>query len=66
MSSSDTTSDQIEQNALKPKKVQVGNQSVEQHSIPDQIAADEHNANKKAVKRRGFGLRTQVTRFRYP
>lgn len=51
----------IEQSALGPKKVQIGNQSVEQHSIQDLIAADHHVAAKASSSAgvRGFGLRFQ-------
>lgn len=50
-------SEAIEQNALGPKRVQVGNESVEQHSIKDQIAADQHKANKAASGNPFMGMR---------
>ena len=51
-----TPSEQIAANALGPKKVSVDGQSVEQHSIQDQIAAQEYLANQKAAKRAHRGL----------
>ena len=47
----------IEQNALGPKRVQVANQSVDQHEIADQIKADEYLAAKAAARKSHFGLR---------
>lgn len=44
----DNVPDAIEQNALGPKRVQVGNQSVEQQSLADQIAAAEFLQNQQA------------------
>lgn len=52
-----TTTDQaIEQNAQGPKKAQGDAGSVEQHSLPDQIAADRYLAAKRAVRARGKGI----------
>jgi hypothetical protein len=52
-----TTTDQsIEQNAQGPKKAQGDAGSVEQHSLPDQIAADRYLASKRAMKTRTKGL----------
>jgi hypothetical protein len=45
MTAPDNIPDAIEQNALGPKRVQVGNTSVEQHPIQDQIAAERQTAN---------------------
>ena len=42
--------DAIKRNASGPKSAEVDGQRVEQHSLPDQIAADEYLASKKAVK----------------
>lgn len=54
-------SEAIEQNAKGPRRVQSGKDSVEQHSIQDQIAADNHQAAKKAGAKAHFGLRfTQI------
>jgi hypothetical protein len=46
----------LEQNAQGPKKAQGDAGSVEQHSLPDQIAADRYLASKKAVRARGKGI----------
>ena len=48
--------EKIRQNATGPKYVDIDGQKVEQHSIADQIAADEYLAKKKAL-RRGNGLK---------
>lgn len=50
------TEQAIEQNALGPKKAQGDAGSVEQHSLPDQIAADRYLASKRAMRTRGKGL----------
>ncbi len=52
-----TVEDAIEQNALGPKRVQVGNQSVEQHPLQDQIAADNHTKANTAQSKTHLGLR---------
>lgn len=49
--------DAIKRNASGPKSAEVDGQKVEQHSLPDQIAADEYLASKKAVKSRNSGLK---------
>ncbi|MCK6490622.1 MAG: hypothetical protein L6R48_20405 [Planctomycetes bacterium] len=46
----------IAQNAQGPKKAQGDAGSVEQHSLPDQIAADRYLAAKRAVRARGRGI----------
>lgn len=52
------TAEELEQQAQKPKVVEVDGQRVEQHSLPDQIAFDRYLASKKAAERRaGLGLR---------
>ena len=43
--------EKIRQNAAGPKSVDIDGQKVEQHSIADQIAADEYLAKKKALRR---------------
>ena len=53
----DDIPDAIEQSALGPKRVQVGDQSVEQHSIKDLIAADNHQQSQTAKSRAHMGLR---------
>jgi hypothetical protein len=47
----------IEQNALNPRRVQVGNQSVEMPSVDDQIKARNDAAAADAATRTDFGLR---------
>lgn len=42
--------DAIRQNAAGPKSAEVDGQKVEQHSLKDQIAADEYLAKKKAAR----------------
>ncbi|OQA76229.1 MAG: hypothetical protein BWY31_04645 [Lentisphaerae bacterium ADurb.Bin242] len=49
--------DAIKRNASGPKSAEIDGQKVEQHSLPDQIAADEYLASKKAVKSRTSGLK---------
>ncbi len=46
----------IEQNAQGPKKAQGDAGSVEQHSLPDQIAADRYLASKRAMRSRSRGI----------
>lgn len=47
----------IEDNAAGPQKASGDAGSVEQHSIPDQIAADRYIASKDAVQNKKRGLR---------
>ena len=47
----------IRENAAGPKSAEVDGQKVEQHSLPDQIAADEYLTSKKAIKSRTSGLK---------
>ena len=47
----------IRRNAVGPKSAEVDGQKVEQHSLPDLIAADEYLASKKAIKSRTSGLK---------
>lgn len=47
----------IENNAKAPKKVEGDAGSVEQHSLPDQIAADRYLQEKAVVKSRRPGFR---------
>ena len=51
------TAQELEQQAAKPKVVEVDGQRVEQHSLPDQIAFDRYLAAKKAAERRVVGVR---------
>jgi hypothetical protein len=47
----------IETNAAGPKKAAGDDGSMEQHSLPDLIAADEHLANKTASRRSKLPIR---------
>lgn len=49
--------DAIKRNASGPKSAEVDGQKVEQHSLTDQIAADEYLAKKKVMQGRGTGLK---------
>ena len=53
----ETIEEGIRKNASGPKSAEVDGQRVEQHSLKDQIAADEYLASKKAVKSRNIGLK---------
>ena len=53
----ETIEESIRKNASGPKSAEVDGQRVEQHSLKDQIAADEYLASKKAVKSRTSGLK---------
>ena len=57
MSEDSKISDAIRKNATGPKSAEVDGQKVEQHSLKDQIAADEYLASKKALKSRNSGLK---------
>lgn len=61
MTTPTTVEQAIEQNALGPSSVANGSQSVNQHSIADQIEADRYLAAKAAGANglKGFGLRIQ-------
>lgn len=50
-------SDTIVENALSPAKASGDGGAMEQHPIPDQIAAVKFAASNKAVKRGDLGLR---------
>ena len=54
----------IKDNASGPAKAAVDGQSVEQHSLRDQIEADRYLASKEAVRRKDRGLR--ITRLLPP
>jgi len=53
----DELTEAIEENAQGPKKASGDSGSIEQHSLPDQIAADKHLAAKKAVQSKSRGVR---------
>lgn len=57
MAAPTTPQEAIEQNTLGPQRVTAGGQTVQQHPIPDQIAADNHLANKTAATKNHLGLR---------
>lgn len=50
MSNENNLESAIRQNAAGPKSAEVDGQKVEQHSLKDQIAADEYLTKKKAGK----------------
>ena len=52
MGEEQTMEDNIRGNAAGPRSAEVDGQKVEQHSLPDLIAADEYLASKKAIKSR--------------
>ena len=54
---SDTLDNSILESAKAPAKVSGDSGSVEQHSLPDQIAADKYLASKNAAKSRGLGIK---------
>jgi len=47
----------IQDNATGPKSASGDAGSVEQHSLPDQIAADKHIASKPAIRSKGLGIK---------
>ena len=47
----------IEENAKDPKKAAVDGEMAEQHSLSDQIEADQYLLNKKAASKKGLGFR---------
>ena len=57
MSDGKSLDDAIRENAAGPKSAEVDGRKVEQHSLRDQIAADEYLAKKKAARSPGCGLR---------
>ena len=48
--------DTIETNAKGPAKATGDSSSMEQHPLPDQIAADRYLASKNATKTKGLGI----------
>jgi len=46
----------IEENAKAPAKAAGDSGSMEQHSLPDQNAADRYHESKKAARRKGLGI----------
>ena len=47
----------IQENAQQPAKATGDSGSIEQHPLPDQIAADRYLASKQAVRSKRLGLR---------
>jgi hypothetical protein len=54
-----TIEQSIASNATSPKKVSGDSGSVEQHGLPDQIAAEKFLQSKKASRAKGLGIRLQ-------
>lgn len=54
---SDELEDAIRENAEGPAKAAGDSGSMEQHKLPDQIAADKYLASKEAAKSKSRGLR---------
>ena len=48
--------DNIRENASGPKRAKGDSAEVEQHSLPDQIAADKYLASKQASRKKGLGI----------
>lgn len=48
----------IRQNAAGPARASVDGQSVDQHNLADQIAADRYLASKRATRKAGLGVKT--------
>jgi hypothetical protein len=46
----------IKTNVQAPKQVSADGVNVQQHSLPDQIAADKYLQSKKASRTRGLGI----------
>ena len=53
---SDDLEQTISENAQGPAKASGDAGSMEQHSLPDQIAADRYLESKKAAKKKGLGI----------
>lgn len=47
----------IRENATSPARASGDAGSIEQHPLPDQIAADRYLEGKKAIRRKGLGIR---------
>jgi len=52
----DDLKDTIRQNAAGPKRAKGDSGELEQHSLPNQIAADRYLASKSATRKRGLGI----------
>ena len=62
MSTADDIASAMAANAAGPKRIQVGDESVDQHSLPDQIAAEKHVRAKTAIDQPSGG---KVLGFRF-
>lgn len=58
------TAEKIAENASAPSSVTVDGQTVTQHNLKDQIAADKHLAAKKAAGSKTMGIR--LGRYKAP
>lgn len=47
----------IQENAAGPRKASGDSGSMEQHSLPDQVAADKYLESKKASRAKGLGIK---------
>ena len=52
----DDLEDNIRENAAGPKRAKGDSSEMEQHSLPDQIAADKYLASKQASRKKGLGI----------
>ena len=64
--SADAIADALRDNATGPKKVQGDEAALEQHSLPDQIAAHRHVAASDAIDLPHRGMRFTVLRLPGP
>lgn len=53
----DTLDNTIRDNAAGPKRAKGDSSEMEQHSLPDQIAADKYLESKKASRSKGLGIK---------
>jgi hypothetical protein len=53
----DDLEDNIRENAAGPKRAKGDSAEMEQHTLPDQIAADRYLASKKASQTKGLGIK---------
>ncbi len=53
----DELEDTIQQNAAGPRKAAGDSHSMEQHPLPDQIAADKYLESKRASRAKGLGIK---------
>ncbi len=60
METTENLEDNIRKNASGPKSAEVDGQKVEQHSLKEQIAADEYLEKKKVMRGRGTGLKVTL------